>query len=102
MGKLYTCAVYISGVHAASRAAARATRVKQVAVVDTFIDPSYARSSVKLVAEGGPLVVAARDVVEEALSLVDLTQEPHPAPHPRCGAVDASDLDSNSAHLAIH
>ena len=51
-----------------------------MAVVDTFTDAAYARSSVKLVAEGGHLVAAAREVVEEALSLVDLSQEPHPAP----------------------
>ena len=87
---LHSCAVYISsGVSSiATRAAARAIAAPQVAVVDTFTDPAYARSSVKLVAEGAHLVAAARAVVEEAMSLVDLSQEPHPAPHPRCGAVD--------------
>ena len=90
MPRMYACAVYISSgvASVATRAAQQATRVPRVAVVDTFTDVAYARSSVKLVAEGGQLVTAARAVIEEALSLVDLSNEPHPAPHPRCGAVD--------------
>ena len=87
---LYSCAIYISSglASVASRAAAQAARVPRCAVVDTFTDSSYARSSVKLVAERAPLLEAARCAVSEALSLVDLSREPHPAPHPRCGAVD--------------
>ncbi|KAL3922839.1 MAG: hypothetical protein SGPRY_004420, partial [Prymnesium sp.] len=87
----YVCAVYISSGSSsiAQRAASRAARFPQVALVDTFTDEAYARSSIKLVgAPCSPLVSAALAVVEEALSLVDLSLTPHPAPHPRCGAVD--------------
>jgi glutamate formiminotransferase len=88
---LVSCAIYISsGVASiASRVAASALAAHpRVAVVDTFTDVAYARSSVKLVGETGPLVAAARAAAAEALSLIDLSQEPHPAPHPRQGAVD--------------
>ena len=87
---LFSCAVYISSGTAtvASRVAAQASRVPLVAVVDTFTDNTYARSSVKLVAERGPLLEAASAAVAEALRLVNLADEPHPAPHPRSGAVD--------------
>ena len=87
---LYSCAVYISsGLQSvASRCAAAAALVPRVAIVDVFSDPAYARSSVKLVAEAGPLVEAAEAAAVEAMALVDLSEEPHPAPHPRQGAVD--------------
>ena len=88
---LVSCAIYISsGVASiASRVAASAVAAHpRVAVVDTFTDVAYARSSVKLVGETEPLVAAARAAAAEALSLIDLSQEPHPAPHPRQGAVD--------------
>ena len=88
---MLSCAIYIS-----SGVASIATRVAsvvaaahpRVAVVDTFTDVAYARSSVKLVAEAEPLLHAAQAAAAEALSLVDLAAEPHPAPHPRQGAVD--------------
>ena len=89
---LYSCAVYVSsGLQSvASLCAAAAARVPRVAVVDVFSDPAYARSSVKLVAEAGPLVKAAEAAAVEALSLVDLSKEVHPAPHPRQGSVDSA------------
>lgn len=71
-----------------SKIAARASAVARVAIVDTFVDASYARSSVKIVGEPEPLLEAARLATAEALDLVDLSLEPHPAPHPRQGAVD--------------
>lgn len=91
---MFSCAVYIS-----SGVASIATRIAAVAaashpsvvVVDTFTDAAYARSSVKLVGQSEPLVCAARAAAEEALRLVDLRDPamvPHPAPHPRQGAVD--------------
>jgi len=43
---------------------------------------------VKIVGEPEPLLEAARHATAEALDLVDLSLEPHPAPHPRQGAVD--------------
>jgi len=49
---------------------------------------AYARSSVKLVAAPEPLLLGASAAATAALDLVDLSQEPHPAPHPRQGAVD--------------
>ena len=87
---LYSCAIYLSSglSHVASRAAEAARRIPKVAVVDTFTDTAYARSSVKLVAEAEPLVRAAEAVANDALSQLDLSKEPHPAPHPRQGAVD--------------
>lgn len=118
---LYSCAVYISSgvASVASRVAAAAKAATPcVAVVDTFTDAAYARSSVKLVAEAEPLLSAAEAAAAEALALVDLSKgeaeetqirtapmspashsdpnacsraggpEPHPAPHPRQGAVD--------------
>ena len=88
MPNLVSCAVYLSSsAHGiVSRIAARATG--RVAVVDTFVDPRYARSSVKLVGEPEDLLAAATAVATEGLALLDLSQEPHPAPHPRQGAVD--------------
>ena len=88
---LYSCAVYISSglSSVASRAASAASAASsRVAVVDTFTDAAYARSSVKLVAEPEHLLCAAEAAAAAALDVVDLTQEPHPAPHPRQGAVD--------------
>ena len=87
------CAVYISSglpsIAARASAAARAAAVPgECAVVDTFCDAAYARSSVKLVGSAAPLLRAARAAAEAALSAVDLSLEPHPAPHPRQGAVD--------------
>ena len=87
---LLACAVYVSSSAAelVSKIAARASAVARVAIVDTFVDASYARSSVKIVGEPEPLLEAARHATAEALDLVDLSLEPHPAPHPRQGAVD--------------
>ncbi len=87
---LLACAVYISSSTAelVSKIATRASSVARVAIVDTFVDASYARSSVKIVGEPEPLLEAARHATAEALDLVDLSLEPHPAPHPRQGAVD--------------
>lgn len=87
---LYACAVYISSglASVAARAASAAARTRGCTVVDTFCDIDYSRSSVKLVGAAGPLLEGARAVAMEALRLVDLSLEPHPAPHPRQGAVD--------------
>ena len=87
---MHSCAIYVSsGVAAvASRVAAVAAAVPRVAVVDVFTDVAYSRSSVKLVAEPAALLSAAHAAALEALTLVDLSEQPHPAPHPRCGAVD--------------
>ena len=54
---LLACAVYISSSAAelVSKIAARASSVARVAIVDTFVDASYARSSVKIVGEPEPL-----------------------------------------------
>ena len=83
----YSCAVYIStGLSSiAARAAAAAAAIPAVAVVDTFTDVQYARSSVKLVAEPEHCCLATR-AAAVALKEVDLSQQPHPAPHPRQGA----------------
>ena len=61
---LLSCAVYISSSASAlvARIAARASVAPRVAVVDTFVDASYARSSVKMVGESGPLLEAATAV----------------------------------------
>lgn len=85
-----SAAVYVSsGAASVARAvAARASQAARVAVVDVFSDEAYARSSVKLVGEQQALVVAASAAAVEAFSLVDLSLAPHPAPHPRCGALD--------------
>ena len=104
--KLLACAVYISTsvTEQVTKIAARASSVSRVAVVDTFVDDSYARSSVKMVGESGPLLEAATRATAEALALVDLTLEPHPAPHPRVGAVDMVAFmplsDASAAELA--
>lgn len=88
---LHCCAIYVSSgsanvIHRVAGAAMAAH--PRVAVVDTFTDSAYARSSVKLVAETDALLQAAEAASAEALQLVDLTQELHPAPHPRQGALD--------------
>ena len=49
----------------------------RVAIVDTFTDIAYARSSVKLVAEPEALVQAAEAAAAAALELVDLSQARH-------------------------
>ena len=87
---LVSCAVYVSSglASVASRVAAAAAAVPRVAVVDTFTDVAYARSSVKLVAEPQQLLHAAEAAAAAALEVVDLSAEVHPAPHPRQGAVD--------------
>jgi len=88
---LLSCAVYISSGASsiASRVAAVASAAHHRAtVVDTFTDAAYARSSIKIVGQAQPLLCAARAAAAEALALLDLSQEPHPAPHPRQGAVD--------------
>ena len=97
---LLACAVYISSSAAelVSKIAARASSVARVAIVDTFVDASYARSSVKIVGEPEPLLEAARHATAEALDLVDLSLEPHPAPHPRPGAGHEAASPSASAH----
>ena len=86
----HACAVYISSglSSVAQRVAAAASAIPRAAVVDTFTDEAYARSSVKIVAEPEALLAAAQAATIQALSIVDLSQEPHPAPHPRQGAVD--------------
>ena len=82
---LYSCAIYVSsGVASiASRVAAVASAASpsRIAVVDTFTDTAYARSSVKLVAEPSALLQAARAAVAEALELVDVREAPHPRSH---------------------
>ena len=72
----YSAAIYISSGLAANaaRAAAAAAAIPRVAVVDTFTDVAYARSSVKIVAEPEPLLQAAEAAAAEALNLVDLAQ----------------------------
>lgn len=86
----YSCAVYLSsGLSSiAARVAAAAAAIPRVAVVDTFTDEAYARSSVKLVAESEALLLGAQAAAAEALEAIDLSQQPHPAPHPRQGSVD--------------
>ena len=87
---LLSCAIYVSsGVSTiAARVARAAAATPCVAIVDTFTDEAYARSSVKLVAEPETLLAAATAVATQAFELVDLSQQPHPAPHPRQGSVD--------------
>ena len=89
--ELLSAAVYISSGAAsvatqAARAAARATT--RACVVDTFADPAYARSSVKIVGPKDDLLEATLAAARDAFERVDLTKEPAPAPHPRQGAVD--------------
>ncbi len=88
--ELLSCAVYVSSGARGLLAslAARASNVPRVAVVDTFADESYARSSLRICGEPRPLLEAARAVTAEVLERLDLTTAPTPAPHPRCGAVD--------------
>ena len=57
-------------------------------VVDTFADPAYARSSVKIVGPKDDLLEATLAAARDAFERVDLREEPAPAPHPRQGAVD--------------
>ena len=87
---LLSCAIYVSsGVSTiAARVARAAAATPCVAIVDTFTDEAYARSSVKLVAEPETLLAAATAAATQAFELVDLSQQPHPAPHPRQGSVD--------------
>ena len=86
---MHACAVYLSsGLATVASRVAAAAAVPRVAVVDIFSDPAYARSSVKLVAEPESLLRAAEAAAAEGLRAVDLAREPHPAPHPRQGAVD--------------
>ena len=87
---MQSCAIYLStGVASvASQVAACAARSTRVVVVDTFTDSSYARSSIKLVGAPADLLDAVREASIHALSLIDLSRQPLPAHHPRCGAVD--------------
>ena len=89
--ELLSAAVYISSGAAsvatqAARAAARAA--PRACVVDTFADPAYARSSVKIVGPKDDLLEATLAAARDAFERVDLREEPAPAPHPRQGAVD--------------
>ena len=72
---LLACAVYIStsATELVTKIAARGSTVVRVAIVDTFVDSSYARSSIKMVGEADPMLEAARRATTEALELVDLT-----------------------------
>lgn len=83
-------AIYVSTAARAtmSAIAAHASKVPRVAIVDNFSDAAYARSSLKLVGEADDLLEATRAAAAEALERVDLQDAPHPAPHPRVGAVD--------------
>ena len=87
---LLSCALYLSSsarpLVSTIASAARTTR--GVVVVDQFTDEAYARSSVKLVGERAPLLDAAYSVAAAAMEQIDLTHAPHPAPHPRVGALD--------------
>jgi glutamate formiminotransferase len=87
---MQACAIYLSTGSAAvaSQISACAARVSRAVVVDVFTDAVYSRSSVKIVGQPGPLLSAACAASSLALSVLDLSKEPHPAPHPRCGAVD--------------
>lgn len=87
----YACAIYASsGLASVAARIAAAAANPGVAVVDTFTDAVYSRSSVKLVGGSKSLLAAACAGAAEAVALVDLSAEPHPAPHPRqgyaCGA----------------
>jgi glutamate formiminotransferase len=86
----YSCAVYISSglTSIASRVAAAAAAIPNIAVVDTFTDEAYARSSVKLVADSESLLLGVEAAATTALGAIDLSEQLHPAPHPRQGAVD--------------
>ena len=86
----HACALYLSSSakSIAQAVALRASKVAGASVVDVFVDPDYARSSVKLVAERAPLLDAAAEAAAEALESVDLATQPQPAPHPRQGALD--------------
>ena len=86
----HACALYLSSSakSIAQAVALRASKVAGASVVDVFVDPDYARSSVKLVAERAPLLNAAAEAAAEALESVDLATQPQPAPHPRQGALD--------------
>jgi len=83
-------AIYVSTAARATMnaIAARVSHVPRVAIVDNFSDPSYARSSLKLVGDAIDLLEATQAAAAEALACVDLQEAPHPAPHPRVGAVD--------------
>lgn len=87
---MLSCAIYLStgAAAVASQVAAIAALSPRVAVVDTFTDPAYARSSVKIVGHPEHLLAAVRAASSHAVKVIDLSQEPHPAPHPRCGAID--------------
>jgi glutamate formiminotransferase len=87
---MQACAIYVSSGAAAVAAqiASLAARSPSVAVVDTFCDASYARSSIKIVGHPLHLLPAALAAARLALATIDLSTQPHPAPHPRCGAVD--------------
>uniref|UniRef100_A0A7S0NWM5 Formiminotransferase N-terminal subdomain domain-containing protein n=1 Tax=Calcidiscus leptoporus TaxID=127549 RepID=A0A7S0NWM5_9EUKA len=90
-----------------SSIAARASATPCVALVDSFSDDAYARSSLKLVGQGEQLVVAVCEAALAGLELVDLRKEPHPAPHPRTGAVDMiafmplSEADASSLRVDL-
>jgi len=90
MSVLYCAAIYVSTAARELMKAieARASRVPRLAIVDNFSDPSYARSSLKLVGDHKALLEAACAAAFEALARVNLDEAPHPAPHPRVGAVD--------------
>lgn len=86
---LYSCALYLSSAkRSLVSSIASAARRSGVVVVDEFTDDAYARSSIKLVGETLPLLAAARAVAAAAIEQVDLREAPHPAPHPRVGALD--------------
>ena len=87
---LQCCSIYLSTGAAAIAAnvAAVAACSPRVAVVDSFTDTAYARSSIKIVGKPDALLAAVCAATDMALSIVDLSEAPHPAPHPRCGAVD--------------
>ncbi len=87
---MQSCAIYLStgAAAVAAQIASHAARSPCVAVVDTFCDQSYKRSSVKIVGHAAHLLDAAVSAASFALDAIDLTTQPYPAPHPRCGAVD--------------
>mmetsp|Transcript_2334 Transcript_2334/g.7205 ORF Transcript_2334/g.7205 Transcript_2334/m.7205 type:complete len:334 (-) Transcript_2334:16-1017(-) len=88
---LLSAAVYLSTGRqtlAASVARAASAAASRAAVVDTFTDTAYSRASVKLVGSADDLLQAAEAAATEALRVLDLAEQPQPAPHPRQGAVD--------------
>jgi glutamate formiminotransferase len=87
---LQCCSIYLStsATAAAAKVATVAACSPRVAVVDTFTDAAYARSSIKIVGKPEALLAAVCAANDMALSIVDFSEAPHPAPHPRCGAVD--------------